>query len=67
MSSEADCVEFVRWAKSSLGGVNGLVNNAGIIRDGLLAKRDKKTGEVKTMPLADWSAVIAVNLTGTQS
>ena len=47
-----------------MGGLNGLVNNAGIIRDGLLVKKDRKTGEVKRMPTADWDAVIGVNLTG---
>jgi 3-oxoacyl-[acyl-carrier protein] reductase len=41
-----------------------LVNNAGILRDGLLVKKDKKTGEIKKLSRADWNAVIDVNLTG---
>ncbi len=39
-----------------------LVNNAGITRDGLLVKI--KDGQVSRMPLADFQAVIQVNLTG---
>lgn len=45
------------------GGLDGLVNNAGILRDGLLLKVQE--GEiVKKMSLAEWQAVIDVNLTG---
>jgi 3-oxoacyl-[acyl-carrier protein] reductase len=47
-----------------MGGLNALVNNAGILRDGLLVRRDRRTGEVTALPRADWDAVIAVNLTG---
>ena len=47
-----------------MGGLNGLINNAGIIRDGLLVKKDKTTGEIKKFSTADWNAVIGVNLTG---
>ena len=43
--------------------INGLINNAGILRDGLLIKM--KDGEIqKRMSLAEWQAVIDVNLTG---
>lgn len=46
-----------------MGTLNGVINNAGITRDGLLVK--VKDGEiVKTMSLAEWQAVIDVNLTG---
>ena len=55
---------FVAWAAGAMGGLNALVNNAGIIRDGLLVKKDRTTGEVTTLPRADWDAVIGVNLTG---
>ena len=45
------------------GTVDGLINNAGITRDGLLVKA--KDGEVsKRMSLAEWQMVIDVNLTG---
>ncbi|HEX9052441.1 MAG TPA: SDR family oxidoreductase [Anaeromyxobacter sp.] len=64
VASEEDARSFVAWAAGAMGGLNALVNNAGIIRDGLLVKRDRKTGEVTTLPRADWDAVIGVNLTG---
>jgi 3-oxoacyl-[acyl-carrier protein] reductase len=64
VSDEADARAFVAWASGAMGGLNALVNNAGIIRDGLLVKKDRATGEVTTLPRADWDAVIGVNLTG---
>src|SRR5512146_443379 len=64
VSDEADVGAFVAWAAGAMGGLNALVNNAGIIRDGLLVKRDRTTGAVTTLARADWDAVIGVNLTG---
>lgn len=64
VSKEEDCVAFVQWAHESMGGLNGLINNAGILRDSLLVKKDRTTGEVKKLSTADWNAVIGVNLTG---
>jgi len=64
VSDEASVAAFVAWAAGAMGGLNALVNNAGIIRDGLLVKKDRATGEVTTLPRADWDAVIGVNLTG---
>lgn len=64
VSNEEDVVSFVKWAHEQMGGLNGLINNAGILRDGLLVKKDKTTGEVKKLSTADWNAVIGVNLTG---
>jgi 3-oxoacyl-[acyl-carrier protein] reductase len=64
VSSEGDVQGFVAWAARELGGLNGLVNNAGVIRDGLLVKKDRATGEVTTLSTDDWNAVIGVNLTG---
>ncbi len=64
VSSEADVGGFVDWAHDAMGGLNGLVNNAGILRDGLLVKRDKDTGEIKKLGKDAWDAVIGVNLTG---
>jgi len=64
VTDEAEVAAFVAWAAERLGGVNALVNNAGIIRDGLLVRRDRATGEVTTLSRADWDAVIGVNLTG---
>jgi len=64
VSNEADVAAFVAWANEQMGGLNGLINNAGILRDGLLVKKDRTTGEVKKLSTADWNAVIGVNLTG---
>ena len=64
VSNEAECESFVAWAHDAMGGLNGLVNNAGILRDGLLVKKDRTTGEVKKLTQAEWNAVIGVNLTG---
>jgi 3-oxoacyl-[acyl-carrier protein] reductase len=64
VSDEAQVGSFVEWAHTEMGGLNGLINNAGILRDGLLVKKDRTTGEVTTLSKAQWDAVIAVNLTG---
>src|SRR5579864_6095785 len=64
VSNEADVGAFVEWAHGAMGGLNGLINNAGILRDGLLVKKDRETGEVKKLSKEQWDAVIAVNLTG---
>jgi 3-oxoacyl-[acyl-carrier protein] reductase len=64
VADEADVGSFVSWAHDAMGGLNGLVNNAGILRDGLLVKKDRETGQLKTMSKEQWDAVIAVNLTG---
>lgn len=64
VADEADAAAFVAWAAERMGGLNGLVNNAGIIRDGLLVKKDRASGEVATLPTSAWAAVLAVNLTG---
>ncbi|MBU2863142.1 SDR family oxidoreductase [Reinekea forsetii] len=42
--------------------INGLINNAGILRDGLLVKQ--RDGQLTKMPLSQWQSVIDVNLTG---
>ena len=44
------------------GGIDVIVNNAGITRDALLVK--VKDGQVQKMPLAHWQMVVNVNLTG---
>ena len=64
VSSEADVGAFVEWAHGAMGGLNGLINNAGILRDGLLVKKDKTTGAISKMTAEQWNAVIGVNLTG---
>ncbi|MFO0585938.1 MAG: SDR family oxidoreductase [Polyangiaceae bacterium] len=64
VSSESDVAAFVEWANGAMGGLNGLINNAGILRDGLLVKKDKATGAVTKLSKEHWDAVIGVNLTG---
>ncbi|MBC7172035.1 MAG: SDR family oxidoreductase, partial [Polyangiaceae bacterium] len=64
VADRANVEEFVAFAAEAMGGLNGLVNNAGILRDSLLVKKDRVTGEVKKIAADDWDAVLAVNLTG---
>ncbi len=62
--AEEDAVEQLFAAiVADFGALHGLVNNAGITRDGLLLKY--KDGEqVSKMSLEQWQTVIDVNLTG---
>jgi 3-oxoacyl-[acyl-carrier protein] reductase len=64
VASEAEVGGFVDWAAGAMGGLNGLINNAGILRDGLLVKKDRTTGQVSKLTREQWDAVIGVNLTG---
>ena len=64
VSSEAEVGSFVDWAHGAMGGLNGLINNAGILRDGLLVKKDRTTGAITKLSKEQWDAVIGVNLTG---
>lgn len=64
VSNSADCAAFAKWAATEMDGINVLISNAGILRDGLLVKKNKETGEVQTLSDEQWNAVIAVNLTG---
>ncbi|EIK53113.1 3-ketoacyl-(acyl-carrier-protein) reductase [Stutzerimonas stutzeri TS44] len=62
VADEAQVSDMVTRVAEDFGGLHGLVNNAGILRDGLLLKI--KDGEISKMSLAQWQAVIDVNLTG---
>jgi 3-oxoacyl-[acyl-carrier protein] reductase len=64
VADEEEVAALVNGAHAQMGGLNALVNNAGIFKDGMLVKPDKETGAVKRMSLKDWNAVIAVDLTG---
>jgi 3-oxoacyl-[acyl-carrier protein] reductase len=64
VSNEAEVGGFVEWAHGAMGGLNSLINNAGILRDGLLVKKDRTTGEITRLSKDQWDAVIGVNLTG---
>jgi len=59
---EASVVAFVDGAHRDLGSINVLINNAGILRDGLLVAAEQ--GGARRLPLSLWSKVIDVNLTG---
>jgi 3-oxoacyl-[acyl-carrier protein] reductase len=63
--SDSDVAEkLVAIAVETFGGLDGLVNNAGILRDRLLVKKDRTTGQIAKMSREEWQAVIDVNLTG---
>lgn len=63
VADEASVQQAFDDIRASLGPVHGLVNNAGIVKDGLLVKA--KEGKVeKRLPLEQWQQVIDVNLTG---
>lgn len=62
VSQETSVVAFVKQAAEQFNGINLLVNNAGILRDGLLVKEE--SGWVRKLPSAQWRQVLDVNLTG---
>jgi len=63
VSNEAQVESTFKQINDDFNGIDGLVNNAGILRDGLLIKA--KDGEViNKMSLDDFKSVIDVNLTG---
>ena len=62
VSQEPSVVKFVGDISRQFGAVNVLVNNAGILRDGLLA--NDVDGWIKKLPSAQWKQVIDVNLSG---
>ena len=64
VADEAEVQAFVAWAHGAMGGLNGVINNAGILRDGLLVKKDKATGAVVKLSTEMWHAVLNVNLHG---
>ncbi len=63
VSRESEVARIFDDIERDFGVIHGLINNAGILRDGLLVKA--KDGAIeKRMSLAEWQAVIDVNLTG---
>lgn len=63
IAREDEVVALFNQVVADFGSLHGVINNAGILRDGLLIKA--KDGEIlKKMSLAEWQAVIDVNLTG---
>jgi 3-oxoacyl-[acyl-carrier protein] reductase len=63
VAEEAGVVAAMGNVTADFGRLDGLVNNAGIVRDGLLVKV-KDGVAVGRMTLEQWNAVIGVNLTG---
>jgi 3-oxoacyl-[acyl-carrier protein] reductase len=62
-ASEDSVVGALDQVTADFGGLDGLINNAGIVRDAMLVKvKDGKV--VGKMTLAQWQEVIDVNLTG---
>lgn len=62
VSQEEDVERLFADFVDAHGGIDAVVNNAGITRDALLVK--VKDGEVQRMSLQNWQQVIDVNLTG---
>ena len=63
VAKEEDVEKTFEAIVKDFGHLNGVINNAGILRDGLMLKA--KDGEIqKRMELSQWQAVIDVNLTG---
>jgi len=72
VSDEAGVEQLLASFVGDHGGVDVMVNNAGIVRDGFLIRPGKGSSAgdhsgrqtAGKMPLADWQAVLDVNLTG---
>lgn len=62
VADESSVEGMVNQTANDFGQIDGLINNAGILRDGLLIKA--KDGEINKMSLSQWQSVIDVNLTG---
>lgn len=65
VTDEDDCARLADTAIEKFGKINLVAPFAGIIKDGLMVAPDRETGKVtKKMLLADFKAVIDINLTG---
>jgi 3-oxoacyl-[acyl-carrier protein] reductase len=63
VAKEADVVSLYESAARDFGRLDASIANAGILRDGLLVKQ-REGQPLERLALADWQAVIDVNLTG---
>ena len=65
VTKEDQVKQLIADAEEAMGGLNVLVNNAGIFLDSKLVSVDRETGKVrKSMTLDQWNKVIDVDLTG---
>jgi 3-oxoacyl-[acyl-carrier protein] reductase len=62
IANEAAVTTFLETAARELPGLNVLINNAGVLRDGLLVTREDDA--IRKLPLLQWGKVIDINLTG---
>lgn len=62
VADEQQVEETFAAIPNQLGRLDGLINNAGILRDGLMVKA--KGDEISKLSMPQWQAVIDVNLTG---
>ena len=62
VSAEQEVEDLFRRFVAEFGGIDCVVNNAGITRDGLLVKH--RDGKLERFSLANWQMVLNVNLTG---
>ncbi|MBT5925274.1 MAG: SDR family NAD(P)-dependent oxidoreductase [Verrucomicrobia bacterium] len=54
--------ELVHAASEKMGHINVLINNAGVLRDGLLITEEESW--IRKLPTAQWKTVLDINLTG---
>ena len=62
VSDEQQVEETFASIPAQMGSLDGLINNAGILRDGLMVKA--KGDEISKLSMPQWQAVIDVNLSG---
>jgi 3-oxoacyl-[acyl-carrier protein] reductase len=62
ITDEESVGRFFATVDASLGGANVLINNAGVLRDGLLVTGAGSAA--RRLPAVQWRAVLEVNLTG---
>src|SRR5438105_12628568 len=60
---ESEVVATFEKVAADFGRLDVLINNAGILRDAMLIKRDQ-SGHIRKMSLQHWQQVMDVNLTG---
>jgi 3-oxoacyl-[acyl-carrier protein] reductase len=64
ISDETSVVGLFNQIAMDYTSIDGLINNAGIVRDALLVKYDREGHFVSKKSFDDWNAVINTNLTG---